>query len=239
MRLATRSWGSGARRIQLVHGINGTSELWHDFAELLAARHDATVTAVDLRGHGGSAHAEPGAYRVADFADDLVETLEPGADRVIGHSLGGRVLATAVERLRPARAVYLDPGFRLALTPRSPLGWALEHLPGTPAALAWLFTRGTPGLDAENRARFARSSAAWDRRMVRPVFVELMRSPLPVAPPAVPSTVVRGPDSILVRPGHAHELAAAGWEVRDFPGAKHDMATLDPAGTEALLRDRL
>ncbi|MFI9583782.1 alpha/beta fold hydrolase [Streptomyces sp. NPDC052236] len=41
------------------------------------------VIAVDLRGHGASAHDS---YSRSLFADDLVETLPAGADLAIGHS---------------------------------------------------------------------------------------------------------------------------------------------------------
>lgn len=237
MKLATRTWGAGTREIALVHGINGTGELWHDFAELIAAEHDVTVTAVDLRGHGDSRRAD--SYRLGDFSGDLVDTLPAGLDVIIGHSLGGRVLADAVGRLRPARAVYLDPGFRMTL-PATGLGnLLLRRGPGVGALVAALFSHGTPGLSPENRARARRSTARWDRRMTREVLVDLTANPLPVAPPVVPSTVVPSEGSPLLKPAHLDELRAAGWDVRPFPSSKHDMATLNPRGTADLLADLL
>ncbi len=72
------------------------------------------MVAVDLRGHGASGRgAGPEEYRPEDYADDLVETVPDGVDLAVGHSLGALVLARAVERLGPARAVYCDPAWHL------------------------------------------------------------------------------------------------------------------------------
>jgi alpha-beta hydrolase superfamily lysophospholipase len=238
VRLATRTWGSGPRRIQLVHGLNATSELWHDFASLVAERHDATVTAVDLRGHGGSGRARAGGYRIVDFAGDLDETLEPRAAVAIGHSLGGRVLAEALPALAPRRALFLDPGFALESF-ASPAGRVASRVPLTGALASWVFTWGTPGLTAANRARFRRSTRDWDRRMTGQVVRELAAHPLPVRPPDVPATLLLSQGSRLVRPRLAGALATAGWDVRVLEGSVHDMATLAPRATADAVRDVL
>ena len=111
MRLATATHGDGPRRIALVHGLSADGALWHGLTERIVADGGATVTTVDLRGHGASDRSD--VYTVEAFADDLVETLPTGLDLVVGHSLGGTVLERAVARLAPAHALYLDPGFRL------------------------------------------------------------------------------------------------------------------------------
>ncbi|RCL87121.1 MAG: alpha/beta fold hydrolase, partial [Microbacterium sp.] len=105
--MAVHEFGSGDRTAAIVHGISGSGLLWQDFAERLSRRHGMRVLAVDLRGHGSSPRSEH--YRLRDFTDDLVETLPTDLDLAIGHSLGGRALADAAERLQPHRAIYLDP----------------------------------------------------------------------------------------------------------------------------------
>lgn len=117
MRLHTTTWGSGDRTALLVHGLMADHRTWRRVGPALADR-GYRVIAVDLRGHGASDRAPgPEAYRPDDHADDLVETLPAGAELAIGHSLGGLVLARAVERLAPARAVYSDPAWHLAAGP--------------------------------------------------------------------------------------------------------------------------
>ncbi|MFP5388847.1 MAG: alpha/beta fold hydrolase, partial [Thermoleophilia bacterium] len=75
-----------------------------------------SVVAVDLRGHGDSERLPP--WNVDTHVADLFETLEAlGAERVtwVGHSLGGRVVATAAAQ-RPAfveRLVLLDPAAQI------------------------------------------------------------------------------------------------------------------------------
>jgi pimeloyl-ACP methyl ester carboxylesterase len=107
--LHTRQWGHGDRVAVLVHGIMSDSRTWHRVAPALAER-GYRVIAVDQRGHGESPR---GAYSPQEWAQDLVDTLPAGIELAIGHSLGALTLAAAVERLRPARAVYVDPAWRL------------------------------------------------------------------------------------------------------------------------------
>ena len=123
MRLATQTHGDGPRRIALVHGLGADGALWRGLTERIVAAGEATVTTVDLRGHGESDRSD--VYTVDAFADDLVETLPTGLDLIVGHSLGGSVLERAVGRLRPAHALYLDPGFRLEAPHRGPRGAAV------------------------------------------------------------------------------------------------------------------
>jgi pimeloyl-ACP methyl ester carboxylesterase len=113
MRLATATSGEGPRRIVLVHGLGADGTLWRGLTERIVAAGGATVTTVDLRGHGASDRSD--VYTVEAFADDLVETLPTGLDLLVGHSLGGSVVERAVGRLLPGHALYLDPGFALKL----------------------------------------------------------------------------------------------------------------------------
>src|SRR2546422_571689 len=109
MKLHVREWGSGDRLAVLVHGITSDSRSWLRVGPALVER-GYRVLAPDLRGHGQSPRGE---YTPQAWADDLVETVPSHPEVAIGHSLGGLVLALAAERLRPRRAVYEDPAWRV------------------------------------------------------------------------------------------------------------------------------
>ena len=92
--LAYSHFGStGGRRIWVLHGIMGSRQNWSRFARRLSQRYpDLSVTTVDLRCHGDTAHLE-GPHSVAKCANDLLALSEAiGAPHVlIGHSFGGKV----------------------------------------------------------------------------------------------------------------------------------------------------
>ena len=242
MRLATATHGDGPRRIALVHGLSADGALWQGLTERIVAGGGATVTTVDLRGHGASDRSD--VYTVEAFADDLVETLPTGLDLVVGHSLGGTVLERAVARLAPARALYLDPGFRLKLPSQGPTGrlfWATAPVTLTVAALAQkLRSRGRPSLGVADAALRDAALARFDRRMTIGVFRDVAHHPAPVAAPVVPSTIVLSDDSPAVLPdATAERLAALGWEVRRLPGVGHDFWLEDADRTVEAVRDLL
>lgn len=83
-------WGSGNRRLLIVHGLGSNAAGWWRVGPALAEA-GFRVTGVDLRGHGESDH--PGDYSVPALAADLL-ALGHAWDVVLGHSLGG---AAAVE----------------------------------------------------------------------------------------------------------------------------------------------
>lgn len=242
MRLASETHGDGPRRIALVHGLSADGALWRGLTERIVAAGGATVTTVDLRGHGASDRSE--LYTVEAFADDLVETLPTGLDLLVGHSLGGSVVERAVARLSPAHALYLDPGFRLKLPSmglKGRLFWAMAPVTLTVAALAQkLRSRGRPQLEAADALLRDAALARFDRRMTIGVFRDVAHHPAPVAPPDVPSTILLSDDSPAVLPDKtAERLADLGWDVRRLPGVGHDFWLQDPDGTTAAIRDLL
>jgi pimeloyl-ACP methyl ester carboxylesterase len=242
VRLATENHGDGPRRIALVHGLSADGALWRGLTERIVAGGGATVTTVDLRGHGASERSD--VYTVEAFADDLVETLPTGLDLVVGHSLGGTVLERAVARLAPARALYLDPGFRLRLPTeglRGRLFWAAAPVTLTVAALAQkLRSRGRPPVGAADALLREAALARFDRRMTIGVFRDVAHHPAPVAPPVVPSTIVLSDDSPAVLPdATAERLADLGWEVRRLPGVGHDFWLQDADATTRVVHDLL
>ncbi len=242
MRLATRTHGHGPRRIALVHGLSADGSLWRGLTERIIATGEATVTTVDLRGHGESDRSD--VYTVDAFADDLVVTLPTGRDLVVGHSLGGSVLQRAVGRLGPARALYLDPGFRLKLPTEGLPGrlfWGAAPVALAVAALSQKVRgRGRPPLTPQDARLREAALARFDRRMTIGVFRDVAHHPAPVAAPAVPSTIVLSDDSPAVLPdATAERLAELGWEVRRLTGVGHDFWLQDADRTADALRDIL
>lgn len=224
MRLDTTTSGQGQLRVALVHGLGADGALWRGLTQRFVEV-GATVTTVDLRGHGASARSEH--YSVEVFADDLVETLPTGLDLIVGHSLGGSVLERAVSRLAPAHALYLDPGFRLNLPSEGLKGrlfWAAAPVTLTVAALAQkLRSRGRPPLSASDAQLRDAATARFERTMAISVFRDIAHHPAPIAPPRVPSTILLSDDSPAVIPDDmATALADLGWDVRRLPGVGHD-----------------
>jgi pimeloyl-ACP methyl ester carboxylesterase len=236
MRLHVERVGDGPVRVALLHGFLGADFEWHGLVE--AAGGGVTFLLVDLAGHGRSPRAD--AYSLAGLAADVVESLPTGLDAVVGHSLGGRVLVDAVAALRPAHAVYLDPGFRLALPSGGPAARAFWRLPGLRAALAWAYDREDRAWGPDNVARLAEAHALWDRRMVLDVLRDCAEHPVEPAPPAVPSTIVLSDDArLVVPPALAIGLERAGWRVRRLAGIRHAMHLLDARRTWSAIRDVL
>ena len=239
MRLHTTTTGDGERRLALVHGLGADGATWAPLADRLVATGEYTVTTVDLRGHGLSDRAS--SYRLDDFADDLVETLPAGLDVVVGHSLGGAVLVRAVPRLRPAQAVYLDPGFALALPTSGVAGrlfWAVPQLTMGVAGLVQA-RKGAAVRRAyppEIRAALDDARGRFDASMAIGVFRDVAFHPVAVGAPAVPSVLVLSDDSPAVLPDAAVDrLEAAGWGVRRVPGVHHDLHLEAPERTFELV----
>lgn len=207
---------------------------------ILVDEYDLTVVLLDQRGHGRSPRASR--YLLADFADDLVESLPEGLDFLIGHSLGGGAGAWATARLQPKRFIGLDPGF-YAPTSLLAMCYALGALgPLAPRVIDWsldLPASIPEGSAPDTRERVRAMARDWDTSMILPYARSVRRQPFPVAPPAVPSTLLLVEHSIVVPDKMADGLRAAGWDVRIKPGAVHDMQLQDPRGVVAMLDDVL
>ncbi|MGI9648581.1 MAG: alpha/beta fold hydrolase [Acidimicrobiia bacterium] len=85
-------WGTGDRRMLIVHGLGSSAAGWWRVGPALAEA-GFHVTAVDLRGHGDS-HS-PGDYSMHGYAADLL-ALGGRWEAVLGHSLGGAAVVQAV-----------------------------------------------------------------------------------------------------------------------------------------------
>lgn len=205
----------------LIHGITSDSRSWWRFGPDLAGR-GYHVFAPDLRGHGLSPRGE---YSAEAWAQDLLESVPHAPELALGHSLGGLVLAVAVEHLRPARAVYEDPAWRVPAERRAKTtgefvaqkDWGREQV--VSAYPRW------PGADVDAKLAALElwdpattahgADGGWDLTPSRPV---------------VPSMVLLADSSELVPPAEAERLRQAGFEVRVVPGAGHSIHRDDYEG---------
>ncbi|MER7761763.1 alpha/beta hydrolase [Streptomyces sp. NPDC097619] len=226
MRLHTHTWGDGDRTALLVHGIMSDHRTWRRVGPALAER-GYRVIAVDLRGHGASGR---GPYGLADFADDLVETLPAGAELALGHSLGGLTLSLAVERLKPARAVYSDPAWRLQLAE----GVGPEVFASFKSAGREQIEALNPRWEAADVEVELATLADWDPDTA-PALAELTGADLLPLAPVVPSLVQLAGPSFLIDEERAAVLAERGFEVRTVAGAGHTVHRDDFAGFMASL----
>ena len=243
MRLVTHTTGSGPVHVGLVHGLGGSGATWKPLIDRMLADGRYTVIAVDLRGHGSSDRAT--SYTLDDFADDVAENLPRGLDSIIGHSLGGPVLLRAVERLAPARAVYLDPGFQLALPTTGIAGRLFWLVPPVSLGVAQLRQARRSGkapalTEPSVRSLLEQSRKQFDMKMAIGVFRDVAFHPLAPSAPTVPSTIVLSDDSPAVIPDTlVGQLEALGWDIRRLPGLHHDMHLEDADRTFEVIHDLL
>jgi pimeloyl-ACP methyl ester carboxylesterase len=106
-------WSEEGVPLLLLHGFGNEAHIWDEFAPLVAP-HYRTI-AVDLRGHGDSAHDPERRYDYQSHVRDLeAVTVALGIDRLVlvGHSLGGRIstLFAASHPERMAGLVLVDAG---------------------------------------------------------------------------------------------------------------------------------
>lgn len=97
--------------VVLVHGITENASTWDPIVERLAPAHQ--VAALDLRGHGRSAHADR--YDLEAMASDVGAVIdEARLDRphVVGHSLGGAVVSVVGATVPVRSVVDVDQSLR-------------------------------------------------------------------------------------------------------------------------------
>jgi pimeloyl-ACP methyl ester carboxylesterase len=118
LRLYYRQWGNPALApVVLLHGGSAHVHWWDFFATAIADQYH--VLALDLRGHGNSGHADPPAYRLEHYVEDLhafIEVISRHTVALIGHSLGG-MIATAYSAAAPHRVqslVIVDSALKMS-----------------------------------------------------------------------------------------------------------------------------
>ena len=189
------------------------------------------MLAPDLRGHGRSPR---GAYSVAAWVDDLLENLPAEPDLAIGHSLGGVLLLEALARLRPARALYEDPGWGISSDRES----LIAEFEGRKRLSAADIARANPRWSPEVVSMRLDGFALWDESTAR-AFIGGRRDYTPVGPPPQPSLVLLADGSPFVSAETAERLRSSGWEVRTIPAAGHHVHLDDRAAFLSSLLDWL
>ncbi|PZO53210.1 MAG: hypothetical protein DCF15_13015 [Phormidesmis priestleyi] len=107
---------TGLPQVVLIHGLAANLSFWYfSIAPLLAEV--AQVTLLDLRGHGRSA-MPPTGYQLANMAEDiaqLLDYLKLDRPHLVGHSLGGSVMAHFASRYpqKPASLTFADVRLKL------------------------------------------------------------------------------------------------------------------------------
>lgn len=213
MKLNTREWGTGDRIAVLIHGIMADSQCWWRVGPALAER-GYRVIAVDLPGHGQSPRASH--YTPELYGASVVESVPANPVLAIGHSLGGLTLGVAVERLKPGKAIYSDPAWRMPVMEGMNLGEmmaAAKNLTGEQIAGMH------PGFSAEEVAVEVEMLKGWDPQTALSLS-SIMGVDLTPAP-VVPSLVQIADPSHLVSPEYTEELRDKGFEVRVVKGAEH------------------
>lgn len=242
MKLHTREWGTGDRVAVLAHGIMSDSRTWRRVGPALAER-GYRVIGVDLRGHGKSGRSAE--YpRAADGAD-IIETLAgvDGVDLAIGHSLGGRAVMLAVEAgWRPAKAVYVDPAWRIAPPGEGPDPSAFVEF--ADHATREQIAAMCPRWDPEDVEIELATLAVWDRHTALDLPKQSATAleagtagdgtGLPLTA-KVSSLIMLAEDSRMIGEKDAETLRERGFELRTVPGAGHSIHRDDFHGFIAAL----
>ena len=232
--------------VVLMHGGGQTRHAWGRTTEVLAERGYRTV-AFDARGHGASDWSEAGRYGIEPMIEDLAEILKtlPPRPVLVGASVGGAVaLCTAASNPTAASALVL-----VDVTPRVDMAGAEQILgfmrsnrggfasleEAADAVAAYLPHRPRPkdssGLMKNLRQKDdGRLYWHWDPRMVGDSSVDRTAYGAFLEEQArkvtVPTLLVRGGQSELVKPEHAREFQklVAGSEWVDVADARHMVA---------------
>ena len=206
--LHVRRWGAGDRVAVLVHGMTTDSGSWWRVGPALADR-GYRVLAPDLPGHGRSPRAPE--YTLRAMGTAVADAVPARPALAIGHSLGGLVVAATVDRLKPARAVYVDPpwgpppGPEVAAYLRTQPEWTLDQL-------AAFHPRWPAEAVREKHAALSR----WDPRTL-----QVVRDYPGPRHRTVPSLVVAAELESMIDDTLAERLRAEGLPVRRVAGTGH------------------
>jgi pimeloyl-ACP methyl ester carboxylesterase len=224
MDLCVRTWGTGDHVALLLHGMGSSSTTWYAVGPALAAR-GYRVVAVDLPGHGSSPR-DPQAS-VETFVEALLGTVEPRPALAVGHSMGGLILAAAVARLQPRRAVYVDiplgpgprsrPDERAALLAEFAADQAASSADELRAVRPW-WSEQEISIEAEAATQWDVETAAalWESVLAHDFTPETVGGTV-----ATPSVMVHADPSESVSATHLAGLAERGVTVRGVVGAEH------------------
>jgi len=242
-RLFHRAWlppDPPERVLLLIHGFAEHSGRYEAVGSWFAGRGSA-VHAYDHRGHGRSGGRRGHVAHFSELLDDLGGVLEAvGAEHpglpiyLVGHSMGGLVLAAFLRERRPAVAGAVSSGAALALAERMPRGQL---------AVARLLRRVTPrlaldaGLDTSALSRDPEVARRYEadplvfRRLSVSLAVEMFDAAARTAGGGadihVPMLLLHGAEDRLCPPRGSRELhatlKASGSALRLYPGLRHEI----------------
>ncbi len=106
-----RHWNKrGSKTALLIHGLGSSSHTWHTLAKDLA-KQDYHVIAPDLAGHGRSEWKD--GYSLEDWSQQITNLNIINPELVVGHSLGGLIVANIYKQLQPKKVILIDPMFKI------------------------------------------------------------------------------------------------------------------------------
>jgi pimeloyl-ACP methyl ester carboxylesterase len=218
-----RHWGTGNRVAVLLHGMGSDSSTWHAVGPALATR-GYRVAAPDLPGHGQSPRDRDAT--VASVTQSVLDSVQPRPALAIGHSLGGLILAAAINQLRPLQAIYVDiplgPGpatsvARDTLEAEFASDRAASTISGLRTARPWWTERE---IQIE-----AKAATLWDVETASSLWASVLKHdftpPTEAGTVTTPSIMVHAVPSDSIRPEHLARLADRGVKLRGIPGADH------------------
>jgi pimeloyl-ACP methyl ester carboxylesterase len=208
MRQRRLEWGSGPRTVVLVHGYTDDADTWWRVGPALAEL-GWHVVAPDLRGHGLSPHSQ--VQSVEMLLEDLVDSIDPGAELVVGHSLGA-ALVNLVD-LGSQRVMLVDP-------PWGPLPPAPTRLPGERSVeeirrLEPRWSDGDLQVDLRSNLRLDPAITAWIGGS------DPLSSRAIPFPPLAPTTLVLPAAGGLTPPSRYDELTSLGFGIVTVPRVGH------------------
>jgi alpha-beta hydrolase superfamily lysophospholipase len=242
VRLFRRAWlpEEASRSVLLVHGFAEHSGRYEALGAWLA-RHGCAVHAYDQRGHGRADGRRGWVERFEDFLDDLdrMRTLVreahpqlPGV--VIGHSMGGLIVATWLRERHPDVAAGILSGPGLALGDAMPvwqltLARAVRRFAGGLAVPSRLPLEGLCS-DPEVIRRYQEDPLVFDKITVAlavEMFAAAERSVDGGADVRVPVLVLHGEDDPICDPQGSRRFHAGltdpASELRLYPGLRHEI----------------
>jgi len=220
MKLHSRQWGAGERVAVLTHGMMADSGSWWQVGPALADR-GYRVIAVDLPGHGHSPRSDQATVEL--FVSALVESVPTRPALAIGHSMGGSILAAAIDRLQPQRAVYVDVPFAgTTATPVDTVALTAQHRVAKSSRTLEYLQANRSWWSQQDMIAEAESAKLWD--VATAVSLSATAAGRDHTPStAIPSLMVRADPSQYVSPQYAEQLKTRGFDVRSVAGAGHSV----------------
>lgn len=219
---------SGRPPLLFVHGAAHGAWCWDEHWMPAAAARGWPCHALSVRGHGASRGAGTRLWteRIDDYLDDVLQVVVslPRPPVLVGHSMGGLIVARILARYPAPAAVLVAPiglrhglGFAWRLVRRHPLVYlrsAARNPPPLPAD--YLFS----ALDDE-------AARAYAARMIPEsvaALLELQGLRRPPGPTPAPVLVLGGGDDAVIPAVDVVRAARRyGTRARFFPGMGHDL----------------